>query len=95
MNPKKDEEKIFAKREDIKKTQRQSEIKSGELFVFIEDECHLLWGDTLGYIWGKKNERIELPITNERTRQTYYGAIDIHTREFVLSALIRQTAGIQ
>ena len=35
---------------------------------------------------GKKNERIELPITNERTRQTYYGAIDIHTKEFVLSA---------
>jgi len=52
----------------------------------MEDECHLLWGDTLGYVWGKKNERIELPITNERTRQTYYGAIDIHTREFVLSA---------
>jgi len=34
--------------------------------VFIEDECHVLWGDTLGYVWGKKNERIEFPITNER-----------------------------
>lgn len=53
--------------------------------VFIEDECHVLWGDTLGYVWGKKNERIELPITNERMRQSYYGALDIHTKEFVLS----------
>jgi len=87
INPKRDEKKILAKREDIKKTQRhESEIKSGDLCVFIEDECHVLWGDTLGYVWGKKNERIELPITNERTRQTYYGAIDVYTREFVLSA---------
>ena len=48
--------------------------------VFIEDECHVLWGDTLGYVWGKKNERIELPITNERMRQSYYGALDIYTK---------------
>ena len=40
-----------------KNSKAETEIKSGELFVFIEDECHLLWGDTLGYIWGKKNER--------------------------------------
>lgn len=41
------------------------------------DECHLLWGDALGYVWGPKGERIELPITNERARQTYYGALNL------------------
>ena len=35
---------------------------------------------------GQKEWKNWLPITNERIRQTYYGAIDIHTREFVLSA---------
>jgi putative transposase len=26
------------------------EIESGELVVFFQDECHLLWGDLCGYI---------------------------------------------
>ena len=43
----------------------------------MEDECHLLWGDTLGYVWGKTNEQTAIPITNVKLRQTYYGAIDI------------------
>ena len=43
----------------------------------MEDECHLLWGDTLGYVWGKTNERIAMPMTNEKLRQTYYGAVNI------------------
>jgi putative transposase len=24
-----------------------------------------------GYVWGKKNERVEAPIVNEKERQTY------------------------
>jgi hypothetical protein len=31
------------------------EIDSGELVVFMVDECHLLWGDICGYVWGKTN----------------------------------------
>jgi len=50
----------------------------------MEDECHLLWGDTLGYVWGKKNEKIEIPILNERERQTYYGAINCLTGKFYI-----------
>jgi len=46
------------------------------------DECHLLWGDVCGYVWGKTSERVEIPIVNERERQTYYGAIDFYTKEF-------------
>jgi len=43
----------------------------------MEDECHLLWGDTQGYVWGKTNEQIAIPMTNEKLRQTYYGAVNI------------------
>lgn len=57
---------------------------SGQLHVFIEDECHVLWGDTSGYVWGRRNERIEFPIENEKERQTYYGAIDLYHKKFIL-----------
>lgn len=49
--------------------------------MFFEDECHLLWGDVCGYVWGKTNEPIEVPIVNERQKQTYYGAIDLQTQQ--------------
>ena len=42
------------------------EIVAGKISVFFLDECHLLWGDVCGYIWGKSNTRIEVPIVNER-----------------------------
>jgi transposase len=45
--------------------------------VLFQDESHLLWGDLCGYIWGPKSERIEVPIVNERQKQTYYGALDL------------------
>ena len=46
-NPVRDEARVLAKREALKKLQdHQEEIASGELVVFMEDECHLLWGDT-------------------------------------------------
>jgi len=60
------------------------EIVSGQLHVFIEDECHVLWGDTSGYGWGRRNERIEFPIENEKERQTYYGAIELYHKTFIL-----------
>ena len=49
---------------------------AGKLTVWFIDECHLLWGDMLGYVWGKQSERLEVPITNERERVTYYGALN-------------------
>ena len=48
------------------------------------DECHLLWGDLLGYVWGRTDKRIEVPIKNEKERQTYYGALDYQTKEFIV-----------
>lgn len=54
--------------------------------VFFEDECHLLWGDLCGYVWGKTDKRIEVPITNERSKQTYYGAVDVYTQQCLVQA---------
>ncbi len=45
------------------------------IVVFI-DECHLLGGDVCGYVWGETNARIEVPIKNEKDRQTYFGALN-------------------
>lgn len=35
-----------------------------------------------GYVWGAKDERLEVLMTNERERQTYYGALNYQTQEF-------------
>jgi transposase len=59
---------------------------SGKLVVFFQDECHLLWGDLCGYGWGKTSERIEVPIINQRQKQTYYGALNVCTQEFFVRA---------
>ena len=40
------------------------------------DECHLIWDDVRGYVWAPSNQRVAVPMTNFRERQTYYGAID-------------------
>lgn len=52
--------------------------------MFFVDECHLLWGDVCGYVWGKTNIRIEVPIKNEKERQTYFGGLNYQTKEFVI-----------
>lgn len=56
--------------------------------VFFQDECHLLWKDLCGYVWGKTNERIEVPIVNERSKQTYYGAVNLYTGQCLLQATV-------
>lgn len=50
------------------------------------DECHLIWDDARGYVWGKSNERVTIPMNNFRTRQTYYGAIEHKTGEVTVCA---------
>ena len=62
-NPKKEENGVLLKREEIKKLEaRQAEIAEGQVVVFAQDECHLLWGDTTGYVWGRRNEKTKVPI---------------------------------
>lgn len=64
--------------------QNHTEIESGRLVIFFVDECHLLWGDVCGYVWGKTNIRIEVPIQNEKERQTYFGGLNYQTKEFII-----------
>ena len=42
INPKRDEEEVLLKRQELKKKldAREAEIKSGEVVVFAQDECH-------------------------------------------------------
>jgi hypothetical protein len=49
------------------------------MVILFQDECHLLWGDVCGYVWGPRNARVEVPMTNERERQTCYGAVNLAT----------------
>ena len=52
-------------------------IQRGDLIVYFVDECHLLWGDIIGYAWGPRDKRIYASIKNERQRQTYFGALNM------------------
>lgn len=54
--------------------------------MLLIDECHLMWGDLSGYVWGKTDLEITVPVINERDKQTYYGAIDYVERELLLKA---------
>lgn len=56
------------------------------MVVLFLDECHLLWGDICGYVWGKTEIRIEVPIQNEKQRQTYYGALNCRSGQVFLQA---------
>ena len=53
--------------------------------MLLEDECPLVWGDVCGMVWGQRNTPIVVPMTNERQRQTYYGALNLLTQDFHLS----------
>jgi transposase len=46
----------------------------------------LLGGDVCGYVWGETNARIEVPIKNKKGRQTYFGALNYQTKEFIIEA---------
>lgn len=52
--------------------------------VLLLDECHLLWGDLSGYVWGKTDQAIEVSVGNERQKQTYYGAMDYLSRDVLV-----------
>ncbi len=52
--------------------------------AFFIDECHLMWGDLNGYVWGKTDEEIAVPVVNQREKQTYYGAVDYVEKKILL-----------
>lgn len=40
----------------------------------------------MGYVWGKTDQRIEVPIVNERQRQTYFGALNYRSGKCFVKA---------
>lgn len=48
------------------------------------DECHLLWGDASGYGRSVRHLRVDIPIKSLKERQTYYGALDYLSKQFVV-----------
>jgi transposase len=61
-----------------------AEIAAGSIVLLYIDQCHLLWDDARGYDWGPSTQRIEVPMTNFRERQTYYGAIEPLSGELIV-----------
>ncbi len=88
VNPKFDEDLVKKKRIEINEflAKHKTEIELGEMVVVFIDECHLLGGDVCGYVWGQTNSRMEIPIKNEKDRQTYFGALNYQSKEFTIEA---------
>jgi putative transposase len=83
-NPKFDKELVKKKTEEINDIlfKNKASIEGREIIVLFLDECHLLQGDLTGYVWGQSQIRIEVPITNEKDRQTYLGALNYQSKKF-------------
>ena len=45
-------------------------IIAGDVIVLYLDQCHLLWEDARGYVWGLSSQRMTVPMLNQRERQT-------------------------
>ena len=82
-NPRKDEAEVKKDKTSlrIKLGKRRNEIESDDLVVLFQDECHFCWGDALGYVWSKCGTRTEISISNEKTRQTYFGCVNAKSGE--------------
>ncbi len=65
-------------------TTHVTEIATGSVVVLYSDQWHLIWDDARGSVWGPSNQRIEIPMTNFRARQTYYGAIEPLSGELIV-----------
>ena len=56
----------------------------GSVVILFLDQCHLIWDDARGHAWGPSAKRVEIPMTNFRERQTYYGAIELLQAELIV-----------
>lgn len=85
-NPKKDQAQIDAKKKEIRDLveKERKQIEQGEVMYWMQDECHQLWGDACGYVWSEKGKRASIKMDNFRHSQTWYGAVNIYTGEFIL-----------
>lgn len=85
-NPRKKPEIIKKRNLEIAEmlSQRRREIEAGDLVVYALDECHLQGDDICSYLWGERSNREIVLVSNYRDRQTYYGALNLWTKEFIV-----------
>lgn len=60
------------------------DIRAGKIAMYAIDEVHLLEGDLISHLWGDSQERLHIPIMNEKNRQTYYGALNLVTQDLII-----------
>lgn len=86
-NPRKNQEKVEEKNQEIAEMLKEfkGDIESGKLAVYALDECHLQGDDICNYLWGERKDREIIQVANERDRQTYYGAFNLWTKEFIVA----------
>lgn len=86
-NPRKNPEKVEEKNQEIDEMLKElkGDIESGKLAVYALDECHLQGDDICNYLWGERKDREIIQVANERDRQTYYGAFNLWTKEFIVT----------
>ena len=65
-------------------TAHRSDIEAQKLVVYAVDECHLQGDEICSYVWGHSKDRAVVKVDNDRDRQTYYGAFNIQTKEFIV-----------
>lgn len=87
INPRQNPEEIAKKNQEIANflESNRGEIEAGRLMVYILDECHLLWQDICGYLWNFIKNPLKIPLANPKQRQTYYGALNLMSGEFILT----------
>lgn len=61
------------------------EILAETLVVYALDECHLQGDDISSYLWGNSREREIVLVPNQRDRQTYYGALNLKSQDFIVN----------
>ena len=84
-NARKNPEAIKKRTQEIREIiqKLQPEIEAGNIAVYALDECHVHGDDVCGYLWGDSKNREVIAINNERERQTYYGALNLLTNQFI------------
>jgi transposase len=87
VNPRKNPDKVEERNQEIGEILKEfrADIEAEKLAVYALDECHLQGDDICNYLWGERKNREFIPVANERDRQTYYGAFNLWTKEFIVS----------
>jgi len=60
-------------------------IVRADMIVYFVDECHVLGDTAVGYGWAPSDQRVTVLVNNDHDRQTYFGALNMLTGEFVLA----------